>query len=58
MPANKRQLEHVDRRELYTSLEVRVQYLHSFLDFTAGIVTRETQCVLKFFNCEVADYSF
>ncbi|EXJ69601.1 uncharacterized protein A1O5_07637 [Cladophialophora psammophila CBS 110553] len=29
-------MEHVDRRELYTSLPVRVQYLQQFLEFGAG----------------------
>lgn len=29
-------MEHVDRRELYTSLPARVQYLHQFLEFGAG----------------------
>lgn len=27
-------MEHIDRKEIYTSLEARVAYLHSFLDFT------------------------
>ena len=30
-----RPMQHVDRRELYTSLETRVAYLHSFLDFSS-----------------------
>ena len=29
-------MQHVDRKELYTSLEARIQYIHSFLDFNAG----------------------
>lgn len=28
-------MQHVDRRELYTNLETRIQYLHSFLDFSS-----------------------
>lgn len=28
-------VQHIDRRELYTSLPARVRYLHSFLDFNA-----------------------
>jgi hypothetical protein len=31
-----RRLQHVDRKDLYTSLEARIQYLHSFLDFNSG----------------------
>lgn len=27
-------VKHIDRTELYSSLEARVQYLHSFLDFS------------------------
>ena len=26
-------MQHVDRKELYTNLEARIRYLHSFLDF-------------------------
>lgn len=26
-------MQHIDRKELYTSLEARIRYLHSFLDF-------------------------
>ncbi|EUC31927.1 hypothetical protein COCVIDRAFT_35970 [Bipolaris victoriae FI3] len=32
---NHRPMQHIDRRELYTSLEARIQYLHSFLDFSS-----------------------
>ncbi|RPB12081.1 hypothetical protein P167DRAFT_488312 [Morchella conica CCBAS932] len=28
-------MQHIDRKELYTNLEARVKYLHSFLDFNA-----------------------
>jgi len=27
-------MKHIDRDEIYTNLESRIQYLHSFLDFT------------------------
>lgn len=30
-------MQHIGRKELYTSLEARVQYLHSFLDFSTGM---------------------
>jgi hypothetical protein len=30
-----RPMQHIDRRDLYTSLETRVAYLHSFLDFSS-----------------------
>jgi len=30
-----RPMQHIDRRELYTNLESRIQYLHSFLDFSS-----------------------
>jgi hypothetical protein len=30
-----RPMQHIDRRDLYTSLETRVEYLHSFLDFSS-----------------------
>lgn len=33
-PLYRRPMKHIDRRELYTSLEARIQYLHSFLDFS------------------------
>ena len=29
-------MRHIDRKEIYTSLEARVQYLHSFLDFSSS----------------------
>ena len=29
-------MQHVDRKSLYTNLEARIRYLHSFLDFGAG----------------------
>ncbi|KAI1116147.1 Protoglobin-domain-containing protein [Nemania sp. NC0429] len=28
-------MRHIDRKELYTNLETRIQYLHSFLDFSS-----------------------
>jgi hypothetical protein len=28
-----RPMQHIDREQLYTNLESRIQYLHSFLDF-------------------------
>jgi hypothetical protein len=34
-PLNRRPMQHIDRRDLYTSLEARIQYLHSFLDFSS-----------------------
>jgi hypothetical protein len=33
-------MENIDRKELYTSLPARIKYLHSFLDFTAGLHPR------------------
>ncbi|KAK3362531.1 Protoglobin-domain-containing protein [Lasiosphaeria hispida] len=33
-----RPIQHVDRKSLYTSLEARIRYLHSFLDFGANDV--------------------
>lgn len=27
-------MQHIDRRDLYTNLETRIMYLHSFLDFS------------------------
>jgi hypothetical protein len=29
-------MQHIDRKALYTNLEVRIHYLHSFLDFGAS----------------------
>lgn len=26
-------MRHIDRKDLYTNLEARIQYLHTFLDF-------------------------
>lgn len=34
IPSSHRPQQHVDRKELYTNLEARIQYLHSFLDFS------------------------
>ncbi|KAJ8111296.1 hypothetical protein OPT61_g6069 [Boeremia exigua] len=34
-PLQRRPMQHIDRQELYTSLETRVQYLQSFLDFSS-----------------------
>lgn len=31
-----RPMRHIEREDLYTNLEARIQYLHSFLDFSAG----------------------
>ncbi|KAF2833795.1 hypothetical protein CC86DRAFT_442157 [Ophiobolus disseminans] len=31
----RRPMQHIDRKELYTNLEIRIQYLHSFLDFSS-----------------------
>lgn len=28
-------MKHIDREDLYTNLEARVMYLHSFLDFSS-----------------------
>lgn len=28
-----RPMRHIDRKDLYTNLEARIQYLHTFLDF-------------------------
>lgn len=30
-----RPIKHIQREDLYTNLEVRIQYLHSFLDFSS-----------------------
>ncbi|KAG8410328.1 hypothetical protein J3459_017140 [Metarhizium acridum] len=29
-------MKHIDREDLYTNLEARIQYLHSFLDFSSN----------------------
>ncbi|KAH8726175.1 Protoglobin-domain-containing protein [Phaeosphaeriaceae sp. PMI808] len=34
-PLSRRPMQHIDRKDLYTSLECRIQYLHSFLDFSS-----------------------
>ncbi|KAH7084653.1 Protoglobin-domain-containing protein [Paraphoma chrysanthemicola] len=34
-PLSRRPMQHIDRKELYTNLETRIQYLHSFLDFSS-----------------------
>ncbi|KAH7357632.1 Protoglobin-domain-containing protein [Pyrenochaeta sp. MPI-SDFR-AT-0127] len=34
-PLARRPMQHIDRRDLYTNLETRIQYLHSFLDFSS-----------------------
>ncbi|KAF4630998.1 hypothetical protein G7Y89_g7129 [Cudoniella acicularis] len=33
--ANSRPIKHISREELYTNLEARIEYLHSFLDFSS-----------------------
>jgi hypothetical protein len=43
-------MEHVDRRELYTSLPVRIQYLQQFLEFTAGNQTPYIWTGLELFD--------
>ncbi|KAF2108163.1 Protoglobin-domain-containing protein [Lophiotrema nucula] len=35
-PLQRRPMQHIDRKELYTNLETRIQYLHSFLDFSSN----------------------
>ncbi|KAJ3571164.1 hypothetical protein NPX13_g5476 [Xylaria arbuscula] len=35
MPPQLRPMKHIDRKDLYTNLETRIQYLHSFLDFSS-----------------------
>ncbi|KAF2849002.1 hypothetical protein T440DRAFT_469750 [Plenodomus tracheiphilus IPT5] len=35
VPLSRRPMQHIDRRDLYTNLETRIQYLHSFLDFSS-----------------------
>ena len=30
-------MQHIDRKELYTNLESRIRYLHSFLDFSSSM---------------------
>ncbi|OCK85371.1 hypothetical protein K432DRAFT_377722 [Lepidopterella palustris CBS 459.81] len=32
----RRPMQHIGRKELYTNLEMRIQYLHSFLDFSSN----------------------
>lgn len=33
----RRPMQHIDRKELYTNLEARIHYLHSFLDFSTSM---------------------
>ncbi|KAF2185650.1 hypothetical protein K469DRAFT_738944 [Zopfia rhizophila CBS 207.26] len=35
-PLQRRPMQHIDRKDLYTNLETRIQYLHSFLDFSSN----------------------
>jgi hypothetical protein len=42
-PLERRPMKHIDRRDLYTNLECRVQYLHSFLDFSSRMPHTELQ---------------
>lgn len=37
-----RPMKHVDRKDLYTDLESRIEYLHSFLDFSSRTLIRES----------------
>ncbi|KAF1928752.1 uncharacterized protein M421DRAFT_5196 [Didymella exigua CBS 183.55] len=34
-PLQRRPMQHIDRRDLYTNLKTRIQYLQSFLDFSS-----------------------
>jgi hypothetical protein len=38
-------MRHIDRKDLYTNLEARVQYLHTFLDF--GSSESPVSCVAR-----------
>ena len=42
MAALPKSMEHVSRRELYTSLPARVQYLQQFLEFGPGMAPTRT----------------
>uniref|UniRef100_A0A093URS6 Globin-sensor domain-containing protein n=1 Tax=Talaromyces marneffei PM1 TaxID=1077442 RepID=A0A093URS6_TALMA len=33
-----RAIQHIDRKDLYTNLEDRIHYLHSFLDFSSTLI--------------------
>ncbi|KAF2471681.1 uncharacterized protein BDR25DRAFT_342373 [Lindgomyces ingoldianus] len=35
-PLQRRPMQHIDRKDLYINLEARIQYLHSFLDFSSN----------------------
>jgi hypothetical protein len=35
-------MQHIDRKSLYTNLESRIRYLHSFLDFGSSTLTQLT----------------
>lgn len=39
-----RPMQHVDRKDLYTNLEARIQYLHTFLDFSSRTSVILDQC--------------
>lgn len=43
----RRPMMHFDRRELYTDLEMRVRYLHSFLDFSTRMYPFRRECAAK-----------
>ena len=36
-------MKHIDREDLYTNLEARVMYLHSFLDFSSRMFLHDTR---------------
>ena len=40
-----RPMRHVDRKDLYTNLEARIQYLHTFLDFGSSKAPRSYSCL-------------
>lgn len=42
-PFERRPMLHIDRKDLYTNLETRIQYLHSFLDFS----TRDIEALIS-----------
>lgn len=45
--ARTRPMQHIDRKSLYTNLEARIRYLHSFLDFGASTLTNPRLVPLK-----------
>lgn len=50
-----RPMRHIDRKDLYTNLEARVQYLHTFLDFGSSKCKNNSLVIYVHTNPDIDD---